>query len=122
MMLAPDMKQCGFLVFAKATASIAVAGALSCSASALAQEPQRAPSWPEVHLVGERLVDLEEAFWSCDYVATTRGVASADAVTCGAIHYVLKERKFHGDRDKLLSWWRQNRIAQHEKLALVGQP
>ena len=71
-------------------------------------------------LVGERLVDLEEAFWSCDYLVTTRGVA--DAVTCGAIYYVLKERKFHGDVDKLLSWWRQNRIAQHEKLALVGQP
>jgi hypothetical protein len=34
----------------------------------------------------------------------------------------LKERKFDGDLDKLVSWWRQNKIAQHEKLALVGRP
>lgn len=121
-MLTRDTKQYGFLVLATAAGSVALAGALSCSGSALAQEPQKAPSWPAVQLVGERLADLEEAFWSCDYVATTRGVASADVVTCGAIYYVLKERKFDGDLDKLVSWWRQNKIAQHEKLALVGQP
>lgn len=118
----PDTEHYGFSVFAKAAASVAVASALSCSGSALAQEPQRAPSWPAVHVAGEKLADLEEAFWACDYVATTRGVASADVVTCGAIYYVLKDRKFNGDLDKLLSWWRQNKVAQHEKLALVGQP
>jgi hypothetical protein len=29
--------------------------------------------------------------------------------------------KFDGDLDKLLIWWRQNKIVQHQRLALVGQ-
>jgi len=119
-MLRPDTKQYGFSALANTAALVAVAVALVCNGgSALAQEPQRAPSAQPAHLVSVRLADLEDAFWICDYTATTRRAPAADIATCSAIYDALKERKFGGDFDKLLYWWQQNKVAQHERLGAV---
>ncbi|MBI2315940.1 MAG: hypothetical protein HYU75_02620 [Betaproteobacteria bacterium] len=63
------------------------------------------------------LADLEEAFWVCDYTAATRGTAGSDISVCTAVYEAVKERKFEGDFDKLLDWWRQNKAARHDALA-----
>jgi len=53
----------------------------------------------------------------CDYLATTRG--NSDISTCTAVYEALKERKFAGDFDALVSWWRHNKAAQHQNIAVA---
>jgi hypothetical protein len=66
-----------------------------------------------------RLTDLETAFWVCDYLAITRGVS--DIGTCTAIFDALKERKFAGGFHRLVDWWRQNKVAQHQRVASMDR-
>ncbi len=62
---------------------------------------------------------LEKAFWICDY-AGTNGMAGGDqAVACIAITDELKRTKFDGDFDRLVAWWRLNKVAQHQELDRV---
>jgi hypothetical protein len=58
-------------------------------------------------------VDLEKAFWSCDYVGTTYGVHAAPIAFCSDVTQALREQKFGGDFGQLLEWWRQNKSAAH---------
>lgn len=62
---------------------------------------------------------LEDAFWACDYVATTRGTAAAPAETCAAVYDELKAVKFDGDFDELLAWWQDGKPAAHERIAAM---
>jgi hypothetical protein len=62
-------------------------------------------------------VDIEQAFWACDYIGTTRGVLAAPVEFCSEVTAALKERKFDGDFGLLLEWWTQNKPAQHARLA-----
>ena len=84
-------------------------------ASTSAQQPQRTFATPTSQLSSARLTDLENAFWVCDYLATTRG--SSDIAACTAIYEAVKERKFGGDFEKLVAWWRQNKAEQHQSIA-----
>ena len=61
--------------------------------------------------------ELESAFWACDYVATPRGVDAAPVAICGAVYDELKTLKFGGDFGELLAWWKQNKLAEHARLA-----
>lgn len=62
---------------------------------------------------------LEKAFWVCDY-AGTHGMAGGDqAVACIAITDELKRTKFDGDFDRLVAWWRVNKVARHQELDRV---
>ena len=94
---------------------ITTIGLLGSVESTLAREPQRTVAAPPSDLTSARLTDLENAFWVCDYLATTRG--GADVPTCTAVYESVKERKFAGDFDKLVAWWRQNKVVQHQNIA-----
>ena len=61
--------------------------------------------------------DLEEAFWVCDYVATTRGVEATPATLCESVYDELKATKFGGEFGLLLTWWQQNKRSEHGRLA-----
>ena len=61
--------------------------------------------------------DLEEAFWSCDYTATTSGMHATPVDLCSAVYEELKERKFGGDFKQLLEWWRRNKPEEHARQA-----
>ena len=63
------------------------------------------------------LRDLEQTFWRCDYTATRFGMHATPYAACSAVTQELMRRKFDGDFEKLLQWWRQNKQAQH---ALLG--
>ncbi len=67
------------------------------------------------------LSELEWAFWLCDYTATTRRVDRETAMACGAINDDLKARKFGGDFDALLAWWRLNKETMHRDLEVAAR-
>ena len=66
------------------------------------------------------LAALENAFWYCDYVATTRGVLAAPIAACQFATNELKARKFGGRSSELEAWWRENKAVEHERQRLDG--
>ena len=112
-MLKPTNKQ--YVVSITTTVITTIGVLLGSVASASAQQPQRVLAAPASQPTGAKLSVLEDAFWVCDYLATTRG--TSDIVTCTAVYEALKDRKFAGDFDALVSWWHQNKAAQHQILA-----
>jgi hypothetical protein len=89
-------------------------GALGCAA---VPEPA-ADSGP----LDVDMVELEQAFWACDYVATTSGVQATPVAACRYVTEELKVRKFGGSFGQMLEWWRANKPAAHRRIArLVEQ-
>ncbi|HVG03620.1 MAG TPA: hypothetical protein VM937_01650 [Burkholderiaceae bacterium] len=43
----------------------------------------------------------------------------SDISTCTAVYEALKDQKFAGDSDALVAWWRQNKAAQHQNVAVA---
>jgi len=85
-----------------------------------AQQRQDASHEPAAIATTLVAADLEKAFWICDYAATTGSIATPDAALCHAVYDRLKAEKFGGDFERLLAWWRANKVAEHRKLdALV---
>ena len=60
---------------------------------------------------------MEDAFWACDYIATTRGTASAPTETCMAVYEQFKAAKFGGDFEALVAWWQANKEDAHARTA-----
>ncbi|MBI2962042.1 MAG: hypothetical protein HYY28_17190 [Betaproteobacteria bacterium] len=114
-MLAIAIRQYPFARLTKVAALTTLAAALAAG-SASAEQTIGAQS-VAARLASVALGDLEEAFWVCDYTATTRGPAGNDITVCNAVYDAIKERKFDGDFDKLLDWWRQNKVTRHDALA-----
>jgi len=65
--------------------------------------------------VGAKLTiaELERAFWACDHAATIGPIDSGIAITCGALTETFKQRRFGGDFNAMLTWWRQNKEAEY---------
>ncbi len=77
-----------------------------------------APSSAQATIGAElRLAELEKAFWVCDHAATIGPIDSGTAITCGSLTEALKQRKFDGDFNAMLAWWRQHKEAEHMALA-----
>jgi hypothetical protein len=67
----------------------------------------------------DNTIDLEKAFWVCDYAGTNGVVGPDQAAACIAITDELKQTKFDGDFERLVAWWRLNKAAQHQALDQV---
>lgn len=103
-------------------AAVVIAAALGWTCTgASAQEQLNPQKSIEVSARASSFADLEKAFWICDHAATTNGVDRGTAVVCGAITEDLKVRKFNGDFDSMLAWWKQNKAAEHRALATVSR-
>ena len=90
---------------------------LLTTAAMSAVEPP-APSCAQAAPAPEFTVDqLERAFWVCDYLATTQGVHGTHVAACRYATDELKRVKFGGSFRNLLQWWRENKAAEHRKLA-----
>jgi hypothetical protein len=94
--------------------------ALSCCvlvACAAAPEPQpvAAPAPSAAPSTSLPLAQLEEIFWSCDYVATTRGVDATPAAQCAAATRELRRVKFANSFQAMLAWWRENKPVEHDR-------
>lgn len=67
-----------------------------------------------------KIAELEKQFWVCDYIGTTRGIEGPHWEVCSANYEELKQTKFGGDFEKLVTWWRLNKVAQHQALESAG--
>ena len=67
-----------------------------------------------------KIAELEKQFWVCDYIGTTRGIEGPHGEACGVNYEELKQTKFGGDFEKLVTWWRLNKVAQHQALESAG--
>lgn len=67
-----------------------------------------------------RLAELEKAFWVCDHAATIGPIESSTAIACGSLTEALKQRKFDGDFNATLAWWRQHKETEHLALTQAG--
>ena len=57
--------------------------------------------------------EVERAFWACDHAATVGRIDTGTAITCGGLTEMLKVRKFGGDFNAMLAWWRLHKEAEH---------
>ena len=55
------------------------------------------------HDSATKIAELEKGFWICDYLGTTRGIEGPYGVACGANYEELKQTKFGGDFEELVS-------------------
>ena len=62
------------------------------------------------------IAELEKQFWVCDYLGTTQGIEGPHWEVCSANYEELKQTKFGGDFEKLVTWWQLNKVAQHQAL------
>jgi hypothetical protein len=95
-------------------AAVAIAACIGCAVT----QPTD-PVAPQAALSGadrENIAALEEAFWYCDYVATTRGVLAAPMAACRFATEELMARKFGGSFQALMDWWQENKAAEHQRL------
>ena len=69
----------------------------------------------DTSLTSGRMVDLENAFWVCDYAGTRGGVDPSQGAACIAITDELKRLKFDGDFDRLVAWWKVHKVARHQE-------
>ena len=99
-------------------AALLVSAMLNClSTQAYAEESASPSRSTDLAKSRQTAADLEKAFWACDYAATTRGVSLGEGAICGAIYEDLKGSKFGGDFQVFLTWWQQNKAAEHQALA-----
>ena len=64
---------------------------------------------------------LERMFWACDHAASTRGVDAATMMACVDATEALKARKFGGDFDALMAWWREGKAAAHAAIDAAAE-
>lgn len=103
--------------FPRTASALAVATMLACSGvSGLAEELRIEQSTVETRAGTGKWAELEKTFWMCDHAAIKGMIDVNQAVVCGAITDELRREKFDGDFDKLLTWWRLNKAAEHQKL------
>jgi hypothetical protein len=100
----------------------AAALGLSCLVAA-AQDPPRAARAVEIVAPNLRLADLEKVFWECDHAATVHGLTDVGTgMMCGVVTEELRLRRFNADFNAMLSWWRQNKVAEHGALDRAKRP
>ena len=93
--------------------------ALVAAAGCVTTQGEAPPPAPTPEEAAE-LAALENAFWYCDYVATTRGVLAAPIAACQFATNELKARKFGGRSSELEAWWRENKAVEHDRQRLDG--
>ena len=95
--------------------------ALSClSAQASAEELAKSSRSGESINARQATANLEKQFWACDHAATTRGVGLGEGAGCVEVYEDLKRSKFRSDFSAMLSWWQQNKAAEHLALEAVS--
>jgi len=58
---------------------------------------------------------LEARFWACDVASTQTVLSAAEGAQCVRWQDELKARRFDGDFERLLVWWRANKAEQHAR-------
>ena len=91
---------------------VLIAGCAHAPPEAAKSPPARDP------IAAPDLALLEDIFWNCDYVATTRGVDATPVRECTLATRELRRIKFDNSFYRMLEWWRENKPAEHGKRRL----
>lgn len=62
---------------------------------------------------------LEARFWTCDVRSTQAMLPPGDGAQCVRWQDELKRRRFDGDFERLLVWWRAHKAEQHARHLLA---
>ena len=54
---------------------------------------------------------LKRAYLECDRHAMKGVLSQGDAAWCSSVHEALKARAFDGDFDRMLAWWKSNKVS-----------
>lgn len=84
--------------------------ALLCMLSMLAQAQVREPPAMAARL---SVATLERAFWDCDALATQVVLPPSLGADCATLADELKRRRFGGDFERMLAWWREHKPLEH---------
>ena len=60
---------------------------------------------------------LEQLYWDCDRMATQTALPLDTGALCAMAGDELKRRRFDGDFERMLAWWRANKEEQHERVS-----
>ena len=71
---------------------------------------------PEEPVPASPHAQLEEIFWQCDYVATTKGIDATPMRECATATRELRRVKFDGSFYRMLDWWREHKAAEHGRI------
>lgn len=52
---------------------------------------------------------VEKAYWDCEFAAVKGTIRPNEFGLCNELYEYLKNKKFSGNFDKLLVWWRQHK-------------
>ncbi|WP_420474902.1 hypothetical protein [Noviherbaspirillum sp. ST9] len=66
-------------------------------------------------------VEMEKAYWDCEYAATHGQISLDVAAGCSEIYERLKKHKFGGEFGPFLAWWRENRLREFSARTPRGQ-
>jgi hypothetical protein len=66
------------------------------------------PDWSRVEDA-----QLEVFFWDCDARATQEVLSAGAGAVCAMAHDELRRRRFDGDLERLLAWWRAHKADEH---------
>ena len=99
----------------------ACACAVACLPAAAGQSSLVPPKPTHANAQLLSTAELERVFWACDYAAGTRGVLAKPVATCSAVFDDLKDARFGGDFDALVTWWRANKDTEHRRIAETRQ-
>lgn len=102
---------------ARRSLEIAAALTLAMPGAAHGNDPVAPPPAVPIQAEDTDMAKLENAFWACDYIATTQGILATPAATCRYVTEELKQQKFNGSFSQFLEWWRANKVAEHRRLA-----
>ena len=62
------------------------------------------------------LLQLEKAYWICDYVSSLRTLNSNEVTFCVEITKEMNSRKFNSNWDEYVKWRNLNKDAEFKKL------
>lgn len=95
---------------------------LLAAALAVAALPRAARAENPLDAVA-RLSDarLEQVFWDCERLAARIAVPLDTGAMCARAGDELRQRRFDGDFERMLAWWRSHKAAQHAQHS-VAEP
>jgi hypothetical protein len=62
------------------------------------------------------LDQIERLFWICDHTASTEGVTGVEGIACGEATEQVRLRKFGGNFEAMLVWWREKKGSMQQAL------
>ena len=95
----------------RALACLALCAAMVGGGSCAHAPPQ--PPAPQPARID--LAQLEDIFWTCDYLATTRGMDATPVRECAAATRDLRREKFGNSFNRLVEWWRESKAVEHDR-------